>query len=149
MEPTLTTNAIDIVRHYVVRAIDEESLRGTDNNSCIEQLREYCTDVKRSDRFVLINGVREIHEVYRSITTTEYMKDFIHQGAAFLVLSMGENSYLQMVKDLSNSIIRGYWTSERQSTVASEIGMVLIDNPWLVFCILSRYAWFAEPKAEK
>lgn len=146
MEPTLVTFGIDLIRHYVVRAIDEEALRGSDDTVYIEQLREYCCDVKRSDRFVRFGGIREVHEIYTSVTATEYMRDFIHQGATFTIMSMGEDKWIQMVKQLSKGIIRGYWTSERRSDIAQEIELILTDNPWLVFCVLSRFAWFNEPK---
>lgn len=154
MEPTLITLAINFTKTYVLSAIDEESHRTDPDIStpAIHDLRSFCTDVKSSDRFVKINSTREIHEVYSSVTVTPYMQNFIHHGATFLIFSLGAEAYSQMVTELSLALQVGYRKSmENQQTINGssiipEISRILVENPWLVFCILSRYAWFSEPK---
>lgn len=148
--PTLTTIATELVRRYILRAIDEEALRmGDEESPQVTLLRDFSADVKQSDRFVLFGSLREVHETYLSVASNDFMRDFLHQGATYVIMSMGEENYIAMVKDLSNAIVRGYWTSEHTSKVPEKLLEVLLENPWLVLCILARHAWFAEKKEEK
>lgn len=147
-EMTPARHAVEVAKEYGLRVITEENSRdGRDEH--IELLKNIITDLKTNDRFYSFRSLQELHELYVSVCPDAYSKDFIHNGATFVALTLGAARYKQATMDLATALLAGFTTTVNQkSTNLLDLSLsdVLENNSWLVFCLLCRYAWFNEPE---
>lgn len=139
--------AIDLAKEYVLRVITEEDAR-EGREETIDLLKEVITDIKISDRFYTFRSLQEVHEIYMSLCTTPYLKDFIHNGATFVVLSLGASKYATAVKELIEAMETSFATTVTQGQgkiIDAGVPSMLQSNAWLVFCLLCKFAWFNQP----
>jgi len=139
--------AIQIAKEYGLRVVTEENER-PDRTEQLALLRDVITDIKTSDRFYSFKSIQNVHEIYKSICNDSYTTDFIHNGATFVALTLGKQRYEEAVTELSEAYMIGFTTTvheTRTNLVDNGLPLVLQQNAWLVFCLLSRFAWFNEP----
>lgn len=139
--------AVDIAKEYVLRVITEENAR-ENRGEIIELLKEVITDIKTSNRFYTFRSLQEVHEIYVSLCTTDYLKDFIHNGATFVILSMGVQKYKEAVTNITEALEISFQTTVTQGhgkLIDDGVTTMLLSNAWLVFCLLCKFAWFNQP----
>ena len=142
----LFSSAIEAVRYYVHKAVHEEDSRGTELSvQNTKALRDFVTDVNQSERFQTADSMRELYEVYHSLVTNPFIKGFIHNGAAYVYMSLGEVNYNELVNLMANGLRVGYKNELTDMNLPVNLDHLLQANPWLVFCLLCRYVWFNEP----
>lgn len=144
----LFKQSVEIARQYGLRCIDEETLTERDSQTDnINRLKDFTLDVKSSDRFYNLQTTRELIEVYKSVATDRYMEQHVHNGASFLIMSLGSTNYDLLVQHLSESLVRGFSAPDNTKHVdAAVFRQILSTNPWLTFCLLTRFAWFSAPE---
>lgn len=152
MQETKLQKAIHHVKEYFLRAVDEEAQSDDANaEQRIKELRELARDIKTSDRFIEIDSTRNILELHVSVMSSKHIESFIHMGATYLVMCMTENEFNQLVVELHRALTVGHRTSmhaqssETGSKVHESYASILLANPWLVFIVIARFAWFNQP----
>ncbi len=151
-DPTLTASrlAIQVAKEYGLRVVTEENER-PDREAQLNLLRDIITDLKTSDRYYSFRSLQNVHEIYKSVCSDPYSTDFIHNGATFVAMTLGKARYSEAVSELSAAYLTGFTTTVNESRVNlidNGLPEVLRQNSWLVFCLLSRFAWFNEPLPE-
>ena len=78
----LFSTAVEIVRQYGLRCIDEQiHTLGDDQETRINLLKDFTVDVKSSSRFYNVNTARELLEVYKSVADNDFIAQHLHNGA--------------------------------------------------------------------
>lgn len=146
----LFSKSLEHIRHYILTCIDEEAERDTPTSKeNIDKLRNFITDVKSSERFYTVESTRQIQELYKSVVTDNFYHQLVHNGATYLIASMGREDYAQMTAELVEAIQSGFkHSAELNNTVKQTLGTICAQNPWLVFCILCRFVWFIQEAKE-
>lgn len=143
----LFVTAVEIVRQYGLRCVDEQvHTVGDDQEERINMLKEFTVDVKSSSRFYNVDTARELLEVYKSVADTDFITQHIHNGASFLIMSIGAQRYEELCGHIAQSLQLGFAYPEKTKVVDGGVFLTIArNNPWLVFCLLSRFAWFSQP----
>lgn len=158
MNKSIYTHAIELVTRDIRRVITEEIARDTPSaKEHIDKLRGFITDTKYNNQYHDFSNVRTIFDLYSSIMVDSYLNQIVMTGVAFLIGSLGEENYNTLTKELSVSLsiaLRKITYTEQGGAFYSEpkredILTLLEQNPWLVFCLLCRHAWFNEEKEDK
>jgi len=147
----LFSTAVEIVRQYGLRCIDEQTHTVDDEKEGrINLLKDFTVDVKSSSRFYNVNTARELLEVYKSVADGDFITQHLHNGASFLIMSLGVEQYEKLCAHLAQALQLGFAFPENTKVVDSGVFLTIARaNPWLVFCLLSRYAWFSQPTPQQ
>ena len=143
----LFSTAVEIVRQYGLRCIDEQMHTADDGKEDrINILKDFTVDVKSSSRFYNIDTARELLEVYKSVADNDFITQHLHNGASFLIMSLGSTQYESLCTHIAQSLQLGFAHPEKTKVVNGGAFLAVArENPWLVFCLLSRFAWFSQP----
>lgn len=137
------TLALDSVTEYAVRRREEmpDTTEGADS---VKSIIEFIDLVKVSPRFEELQHASQHEELMAMCFSSETTSNFIRGGVTNLFLKLGSVAYDTLVSSLadalavaSTSTIKNRLLPTLDRTNTHEL---LKSNPWLVFCLLLRYA---------
>lgn len=133
--------AVNIVGAYAVRR-REEMGETTEGNETIKEIVTFIDLVKTSYRFEELQHAAQLEELTQLVLSSSVVTNFIRGGVSNLVLTLGRSSYDLLVSAMGESLTMATVSTIKTNTLPKlDLGGVnnlLVNNPWLVFCLLLR-----------